>query len=168
MNEEAAALVVGRQHTPPPRCRRPPMLGPLAIHGRHPPARTLPLPPPSLATDRLLGRPRLDRGARRDRHALPQRALRRRWPRAGSPSRTGRRRPRHRRRRLRHAGAAAVPALLPARKPRRARGRGEEVRWGLFQVDDDGPPIAPLAGLHESVLETDPTEREMRPRTTEA
>ena len=37
--------------------------------------------------------------------------------------------------------------------------------WGLFQVDKDGRPIPPcINGLHESVLETDPTGREMRPR----
>jgi hypothetical protein len=36
--------------------------------------------------------------------------------------------------------------------------------WGLFQIDSDGNPIAPRIGaLHESVLETDPTGREMRP-----
>jgi hypothetical protein len=43
----------------------------------------------------------------------------------------------------------------------------EEVRdvaWRLFQVDDDDQPIAIIGGLHESVLETDPTGREMRPR----
>jgi len=37
--------------------------------------------------------------------------------------------------------------------------------WGLFQVDKNGNPISPrIGGLHESVLETDPTGREMRPR----
>jgi hypothetical protein len=37
--------------------------------------------------------------------------------------------------------------------------------WGLFEVDMDGNPIPPgIGGLHESVLETDPTGREMRPR----
>jgi hypothetical protein len=41
----------------------------------------------------------------------------------------------------------------------------EDVSWGLFQVDEDGKPIGePIAGLHESVLEFDPTGREMRPR----
>jgi len=38
------------------------------------------------------------------------------------------------------------------------------VAWGLFQVDEDGNPLAPIGGLHESVLETDPTGREMRPK----
>jgi hypothetical protein len=37
--------------------------------------------------------------------------------------------------------------------------------WGLFEVDTDGNPIPPgIGGLHESVLSTDPTGREMRPR----
>src|SRR5262245_60462927 len=42
----------------------------------------------------------------------------------------------------------------------------DEVRdfaWGLFQVDEDGRPIAPIGSLHESVLETDPTGQEMTP-----
>ena len=40
----------------------------------------------------------------------------------------------------------------------------EDVSWGLFQTDDDGRPTGPLIeGLHESVLELDPTGREMRP-----
>jgi hypothetical protein len=46
----------------------------------------------------------------------------------------------------------------------------DDVTWGLFQTDDDGNPLVPLmriGGLHESVLETDPTGREMRPRTTQ-
>lgn len=41
----------------------------------------------------------------------------------------------------------------------------EDVCWGLFQVDEDGRPIGrQVSGLHESVLELDPTGREMRPR----
>lgn len=37
--------------------------------------------------------------------------------------------------------------------------------WGLFEVDGDDKPIGPRIGsLHESVLGTDPTGREMRPR----
>ena len=40
-----------------------------------------------------------------------------------------------------------------------------DVAWGLFQLDDDDRPVAHIGGLHESVLETDPTGREMRPRT---
>ena len=39
-----------------------------------------------------------------------------------------------------------------------------EVEWALFQIDEQGQPIAAIDGLHESVLETDPTGREMRPR----
>ena len=40
----------------------------------------------------------------------------------------------------------------------------EDVSWGLFQFDHDGHPQGTaIAGLHESVLETDPTGREMRP-----
>lgn len=40
----------------------------------------------------------------------------------------------------------------------------EGVGWGLFRTDEDGLPLEPIQGLHESVLETDPTGREMRPR----
>ncbi len=40
-----------------------------------------------------------------------------------------------------------------------------DVAWCLVQVDDAGNVVGPLGGLHESVLETDPTGREMRPRT---
>jgi hypothetical protein len=36
--------------------------------------------------------------------------------------------------------------------------------WALFEVDADGNPIQQIGGLHESVLETDPTGREMRPK----
>jgi hypothetical protein len=40
-----------------------------------------------------------------------------------------------------------------------------DIAWRLFQIDpDSGDPIEPIAALHESVLETDPTGREMRPR----
>ncbi len=40
----------------------------------------------------------------------------------------------------------------------------EDVSWGLFQTNEDGNPFgAQVAGLHESVLEFDPTGREMRP-----
>jgi hypothetical protein len=38
------------------------------------------------------------------------------------------------------------------------------IAWALFQVDEDRRPREPISGLHESVLETDPTGREMRPR----
>jgi hypothetical protein len=40
----------------------------------------------------------------------------------------------------------------------------EGIGWGLFQTDEEGNPLGPICGLHESVLETDPTGREMRPR----
>jgi len=39
-----------------------------------------------------------------------------------------------------------------------------EVGWGLFEVNEDGKTGRPIEGLHESVLETDPTGREMRPK----
>jgi len=39
-----------------------------------------------------------------------------------------------------------------------------EVMWALVQTDSDGNVVGPIGGLHESVLETDPTGREMRPR----
>jgi hypothetical protein len=39
-----------------------------------------------------------------------------------------------------------------------------ELAWGLFEVDSDGRPVRSIGGLHESVLDTDPTGREMRPR----
>lgn len=38
------------------------------------------------------------------------------------------------------------------------------VRWSLFQVDEQLKPLEPIRGLHESVLGTDPTGREMPPR----
>ena len=41
----------------------------------------------------------------------------------------------------------------------------EDIDWGLFRVDEEGNPFGePIKGLHESVLETDPTGREMRPK----
>jgi hypothetical protein len=40
----------------------------------------------------------------------------------------------------------------------------QDVAWSLVQVDDDGNVLASIDGLHESVLQTDPTGREMRPR----
>lgn len=40
-----------------------------------------------------------------------------------------------------------------------------DISWGLFEVDENERPIGPqIGGLHESVLEMDPTGREMRPR----
>jgi hypothetical protein len=40
----------------------------------------------------------------------------------------------------------------------------QHVGWRLFEVDAQGKIGRPVEGLHESVLETDPTGREMRPR----
>lgn len=41
----------------------------------------------------------------------------------------------------------------------------EDVSWGLFQVGEDGRPVGEqIADLHESVLEFDPTGREMCPK----
>lgn len=40
----------------------------------------------------------------------------------------------------------------------------DTVGWALFAIDADGQPLYPIQGLHESVLETDPTGREMRPK----
>jgi hypothetical protein len=39
--------------------------------------------------------------------------------------------------------------------------------WALVQIGDDGDVLGNIGGLHESVLETDPTGREMRPRDCE-
>jgi hypothetical protein len=38
------------------------------------------------------------------------------------------------------------------------------VNWALFELDEDGEPLEPIDGLHESVLDTDPSGREMRPK----
>jgi hypothetical protein len=40
----------------------------------------------------------------------------------------------------------------------------QHIDWALFEVDANGSGKRPLSGLHESVLMTDPTGREMRPR----
>jgi hypothetical protein len=37
-----------------------------------------------------------------------------------------------------------------------------DVAWRLYQTDEHGRPIAPITGLHESLLELEPTGREMR------
>lgn len=39
-----------------------------------------------------------------------------------------------------------------------------DVGWTLAQVDDEGNVLGSIGALYESVLETDPTGREMRPR----
>jgi hypothetical protein len=41
-----------------------------------------------------------------------------------------------------------------------------DIRWRLFQIDDDYAVIDVLGGLHESVLETEPSGRGMKPRET--
>jgi hypothetical protein len=38
-----------------------------------------------------------------------------------------------------------------------------DIWWRLFLVDEDGKPVVPIDALIGSVLETDPTGREMRP-----
>lgn len=41
------------------------------------------------------------------------------------------------------------------------------IAWALAQVDDAGNILGSIGGLHESVLDTDPTGREMRPRSSD-
>jgi len=38
------------------------------------------------------------------------------------------------------------------------------VNWTLLEFDDNGNPLHPIYALHESVLDTDPSDREMRPK----
>jgi hypothetical protein len=38
------------------------------------------------------------------------------------------------------------------------------VNWMLFEVDENGAPLRAIDALHESVLDTDPSGREMRPK----
>lgn len=40
----------------------------------------------------------------------------------------------------------------------------QDFSWGLFQLNKNGEIVDTIDALHESVLETDPTGREMRPR----
>lgn len=42
--------------------------------------------------------------------------------------------------------------------------RTPRVNWALVEMDEDGQPLHSIDVLHESVLDTDPTGREMRPR----
>jgi hypothetical protein len=44
----------------------------------------------------------------------------------------------------------------------------KHVQWMLFEVDDDENPIDRIDMLHESVLDTDPTGREMTPRKVDS
>jgi hypothetical protein len=37
------------------------------------------------------------------------------------------------------------------------------VAWALYELDDDDRPGREISGLHESVVETDPADRERRP-----
>lgn len=37
-----------------------------------------------------------------------------------------------------------------------------EIGWGLFTVDEAGQPLEHIGGLHESVLETEPSGTEMK------
>lgn len=39
----------------------------------------------------------------------------------------------------------------------------KDIAWRLFQVDENDQPIAAISGLNESVLETEPSGKEMRP-----
>jgi hypothetical protein len=41
-----------------------------------------------------------------------------------------------------------------------------DIWWQLFLIDENDNPVVPIDGLIESVLDTDPTGREMRPRQT--
>jgi len=43
-----------------------------------------------------------------------------------------------------------------------------DMNWALAQVNDDGEVLGGIGSLHESVLRTDPTGREMRPRSGNA
>ena len=44
----------------------------------------------------------------------------------------------------------------------------QDVSWALIQLNEEGEAVGEIAGLHESVLGTDPTGREMRPRNSRA
>jgi hypothetical protein len=43
-----------------------------------------------------------------------------------------------------------------------------DMAWALVRLDAKGKPIESIPGLHESVLELDPTGRSMRPRGAKA
>ena len=40
----------------------------------------------------------------------------------------------------------------------------KNMSWGLFEVGESGDIVGTIDGLHESVLDTEPTGREMRPQ----
>jgi hypothetical protein len=44
----------------------------------------------------------------------------------------------------------------------------QHISWGLVQFDEEGEMVDSIDALHDSVLETDPTGREMRPRERRA
>lgn len=48
--------------------------------------------------------------------------------------------------------------------PGSVEGNDEYVDWSFVELDADGNACRPINGLHESVLETDPTGREVRPK----
>jgi hypothetical protein len=51
--------------------------------------------------------------------------------------------------------------------PNFAENELSEVAWRLYEIDDDDNPVGDgITMLHESVLETDPTGREVRPKGT--
>ena len=55
--------------------------------------------------------------------------------------------------------------LLPERFDRRRKALEVVIHFGHDdEVDEGGQPLHPIDGLHESVLDTDPTGREMRPK----
>jgi len=59
----------------------------------------------------------------------------------------------------------AITCLLDDGPPDES-GPGINVSWGLFETDEHGNPTGShIGGLHESVLELDPTGREMRPKS---
>ena len=43
--------------------------------------------------------------------------------------------------------------------------REAEVAWALLEISPSNEVVAVISSLHESVLQTDPTGREMRPRS---
>ncbi len=49
--------------------------------------------------------------------------------------------------------------------PSSVEGNDGYVDWSLVELDADGNPARHINGLHESVLETDPTGREVRPHS---
>ncbi len=48
--------------------------------------------------------------------------------------------------------------------PDSVKGNREYVNWAFVELDEEDAPTRTIAGLYESVLETDPSGREMRPK----